>query len=71
MSTTRYVPWSLHTKSRASLKAMLNRVRAWPAPDALVSQFLTGSLHSCYNRDYVKGTMPLCLARCTARHVQG
>ena len=28
MSTTRYVTWSLHTKSRASLKAMLNRVRA-------------------------------------------
>ena len=37
MSTTRYVTWSLHTKSRASLKAMLNRVRAWPAPDAPVS----------------------------------
>ena len=28
MSTTRYVTWSLHTKSRTSLKAMLNRVRA-------------------------------------------
>ena len=27
-STTRYVTWSLHTKSRASLKSMLNRVRA-------------------------------------------
>ena len=26
-STTRYVTWSLHTKSRASLKSMLNRVR--------------------------------------------
>jgi hypothetical protein len=25
-STTRYVTWSLHTKSRASLKSMLNRV---------------------------------------------
>ena len=31
MSTTRYVTWSLHTKSRASLKAMLNRVCAEPA----------------------------------------
>ena len=27
MSTTRYVTWSLHTKSRASLKAMLSRAR--------------------------------------------
>jgi hypothetical protein len=27
-STTRYVTWSLHTKSRASLKSMLSRVRA-------------------------------------------
>lgn len=27
-STTRYVTWSLHTKSRASLKAMLSKV--WP-----------------------------------------
>lgn len=26
-STTRYVTWSLHTKSRTSLKSMLNRVR--------------------------------------------
>ena len=25
-STTRYVTWSLHTKSRTSLKSMLNRV---------------------------------------------
>ncbi len=29
-STTRYVTWSLHTKSRASLKSMLNRVRLRP-----------------------------------------
>ena len=27
LSTTRYVTWSLHTKSRASLKAMLGKVR--------------------------------------------
>ena len=33
-STTRYVTWSLHTKSRASLKSMLNRVRAAPASPA-------------------------------------
>ena len=26
-STTRYVTWSLHTKSRSSLKAMLSKVR--------------------------------------------
>lgn len=26
-STTRYVTWSLHTKSRASLKSMLSKVR--------------------------------------------
>lgn len=25
-STTRYVTWSLHTKSRSSLKAMLSKV---------------------------------------------
>ena len=31
---------------------------------------ITGCLLSCYNRDCVQGTMPLCLARCTARHVQ-
>ena len=66
MSTTRYVTWSLHTKSRASLKAMLNRVRAWPAPDARVLHILSGSLLSCCIRD----TMPLCLARCTACHMQ-
>jgi hypothetical protein len=30
-STTRYVTWSLHTKSRASLKSMLSRVRAFPS----------------------------------------
>ena len=28
MSVTRYVTWSLHTKSRGSLQAMLKRVRA-------------------------------------------
>ena len=28
-STTRYVTWSLHTKSRASLKSMLNRVSSY------------------------------------------
>jgi hypothetical protein len=37
MSTTRYVTWSLHTKSRASLKAMLSRVRAAPAHAILAS----------------------------------
>lgn len=26
MSTTRYVSWSLHTKSRSSLKSMLSKV---------------------------------------------
>lgn len=29
-STTRYVTWSLHTKSRSSLKQMLSKVRARP-----------------------------------------
>lgn len=29
-STTRYVTWSLHTKSRSSLKAMLSKVRLLP-----------------------------------------
>lgn len=33
-STTRYVTWSLHTKSRASLKSMLNRVRMISSQDA-------------------------------------
>ena len=33
-STTRYVTWSLHTKSRASLKSMLNRVRMISCQDA-------------------------------------
>ena len=28
-STTRYVTWSLHTKSRASLKAMLSKVQVF------------------------------------------
>lgn len=32
-STTRYVTWSLHTKSRSSLKAMLSKVTA-PASGA-------------------------------------
>ena len=32
-STTRYVTWSLHTKSRASLKSMLNRVRMISSQD--------------------------------------
>ena len=31
-STTRYVTWSLHTKSRSSLKQMLSRVRTWVLP---------------------------------------
>lgn len=30
MSTTRYVTWSLHTKSRSSLKAMLSKVSVQP-----------------------------------------
>lgn len=44
-STTRYVTWSLHTKSRASLKSMLNRVSS---PVQLTKEiFLTQSqLHS-------------------------
>lgn len=29
-STTRYVTWSLHTKSRSSLKQMLSKVRPRP-----------------------------------------
>ncbi|KAK9918350.1 hypothetical protein WJX75_003404 [Coccomyxa subellipsoidea] len=36
-STTRYVTWSLHTKSRASLKSMLNRVTT-PTQQALTSK---------------------------------
>ncbi|KAK9814730.1 hypothetical protein WJX72_010634 [[Myrmecia] bisecta] len=32
-STTRYVTWSLHTKSRSSLKAMLSKVTTTPTPE--------------------------------------
>ena len=36
-STTRYVTWSLHTKSRASLKSMLNRGAHDPPPQCWCS----------------------------------
>ena len=45
-STTRYVTWSLHTKSRASLKAMLSKVRP-PAPPVLL--LCDGKMPGCSN----------------------
>lgn len=53
-STTRYVTWSLHTKSRASLKAMLSKVRqSWnevlpssACTQAGPGQILLGSIRS-------------------------
>lgn len=51
MSTTRYVTWSLHTKSRASLKAMLSRARALSACAvlALLHLFITAHVQ-CMRR---------------------
>ena len=44
-STTRYVTWSLHTKSRSSLKQMLSKARA-VAADSLQSRPFKSRLHA-------------------------
>ena len=40
-STTRYVTWSLHTKSRSSLKAMLSKVRLLPLTSQMLKSCIT------------------------------
>ena len=47
-STTRYVTWSLHTKSRASLKAMLSKVAPRVAPALLLCDgYMPGCSNAC------------------------
>ena len=52
-STTRYVTWSLHTKSRASLKSMLNRVRMHSPRKAV--QRMTTEIGEAQSRAPVEG----------------
>ena len=61
-STTRYVTWSLHTKSRASLKSMLNRVRI-SSPRALMYGLSTPKIAEARSRAPVEG---LKVQTCTA-----
>ena len=45
-STTRYVTWSLHTKSRSSLKAMLSKV----GPQTAGRSDVAGSRQQVYSQ---------------------
>ena len=68
-STTRYVTWSLHTKSRASLKSMLNRVRWGPPPAALPTRLRphAGAAHT-FSGTHVRGVNNTPLAGSRSQH---